>query len=883
MTLSPRWIPGLAFISGVPALAYQVVWTREVALLAGSEFAGVSWVVATFFSGLAVGAAAFGRLADRVASPLRLYAWLELLSGAAAGLSTFPLRGLAPAGDGAYGAGLFVACAALLLPVTVLLGGTLPALLRAAASVPERAPRQSGRIVGANTLGAVTGVAVAVVLIPNIGLAASVQLAGSVAVGLGLLVLAASGPARAALRGVERGDHVHPGFLVAAAVVGAATLGTEVLAARLAMLRLGSSLVAWGSVLALFLAGLALGNLIVARHAERSRQPARDFGWVEIVIAAWVLLGIAGLAPAPGVSPVGLVPGALALVALTVFPPALLMGAAFPLLVRLGVRGPGVGAGFGAVSAANTLGGVAGALVVPFALVPAVGSLGAGGGLALLNAAVGWVCLGRAGTRHPVRDRVLSVVVCGFAAVLAVAVTLGRSGSGVIFVAEDAQAQVVVTSAEGDRFLWVDGEPEASTAGDARRTEMLLAVLPLLLHPAPDTFLELGLGSGITLGTASRFPLERVECVEIAEPVIRAAPLFQPDNGEALGRTTKLHNVDARVFLAGHPNHVDVIAANTLHPWSVGATGLYSVEYFERMALALEPGGIVAQWVPIAGISPDALASILATFFAVFPEGGLWWGAENLLLVGSETALSVPSPEELEARLRRAGLAWCDFGLEGPQDLGSRWLSSAGGVRGALSGQALLRDDLPALERGASGVRGAAQSVAVLRLLAGIASNSRAGAMPGVGFWLESRIARASGDTGRADRRERLAAQLGFAEADRAWARRLAAEGQREFAAGDLDAAEQRFAAAAALRPGLRSARLGAVAVAASRGDLGGASQELEAWLGSHPLDAGAWNELAGVRTRQGDLVGAREAIDRALEANPFYPEALANAGLLAV
>ena len=81
----------------------------------------------------------------------------------------------------------------------------------------------------------------------------------------------------------------------------------------------------------------------------------------------------------------------------------------------------------------------------------------------------------------------------------------------------------------------------------------------------------------------------------------------------------------------------------------------------------------------------------------------------------------------------------------------------------------------------------------------------------------------------------------------------------------------------------MRSARLGVVAVAASRGDLGGASQELEAWLGSHPLDAGAWNELAGVRTRQGDLVGAREAIDRALEANPFYPEALANAGLLAV
>ena len=859
-------------------------------MLAGSQIEAVSIVVATFFGGLAVGAVAFGGLADRIAFPLRLYAVLEVASGAGAALSTAPLRSLGADPAGWSGAMLLAACAALLFPVSVLLGGTLPALLRAAASRTEDASRHAGRIAGANTLGAVVGVGVAVAAIPEFGLAATVCAAGAVAVAVGLCAFVVGKSRESHGRGFRgavdvhsRALGVHRGALVAAAVVGVSTLGTEVLATRLAMLRLGSSLYAWGIVLALFLAGLALGNMAFARRAARSNRPGTDFGWIEIGAAVVLPLAIVALRPSPALPPTGLTPLAVAWVALTVFPPAFLMGCAFPLLVRLALRSLRLGAGFGAVSAVNTAGGIIGALGIPFVLIPALGANGSGCVLAGANAIVGWLWLGSRGATHRVRDPMLAAIAFGLALAFVGIPRVPVGSPSVIFAEEGRQANVVVTSVYGQRTLWVDGEPEASTAGDARRTEVLLAVLPLLLHPHPRAYLEVGLGSGITLGTASRFGLERIECVEIAETVIRAAALFAPDNRGAAQRTDDIFNADARVFLAARPGLYDVISANTLHPWSVGATGLYSREYFERIGASLRPGGIVAQWVPVAQIGADSVAAILATFFSVFPEGGVWWAAGNLILVGSESKIHVPAPEVLDARLEKAGLSWRDAELVGANDLKSRRLADAAGVRSALAGRALLYDDRPILEHLAARGRSGESRADVYRLLGEIARDPHAQAQPGATVWLESLEARARGDQQRADRREAMAAELGFAEADRASARRRMEQGQREFAAQEFSAADRSFQAALSSWPGLRKAHLGRVGVAAARGDLKTAEVELERWLGDHPLDATAWNELAAVRARLGERGSAREAIGRALQANPFYPEALANAGLMAL
>ena len=136
----------LALLSGIPALMVQVVWTREVTLLAGGQLDAIATVVASFFGGLALGARTLGGVADRTPRPLRLYALLEIAS-ALLGLATFwGLRAL-ESSTALGSTGMLLASAALLIPPTVALGGTQPALLRSTGREGADATRPAGLMI----------------------------------------------------------------------------------------------------------------------------------------------------------------------------------------------------------------------------------------------------------------------------------------------------------------------------------------------------------------------------------------------------------------------------------------------------------------------------------------------------------------------------------------------------------------------------------------------------------------------------------------------------------------------------------------------------------------------------------------------------------------
>ena len=454
----------------------------------------------------------------------------------------------------------------------------------------------------------------------------------------------------------------------------------------------------------------------------------------------------------------------------------------------------------------------------------------------------------------------------------------------VLFVAHGRQATAVVAQEAGRRDLIVDGDPEASTGGEARRTQELLAILPLLLHPAPERFLELGLGSGITLATAARFPLAEIDCVEIADSVIRASAFFAPENAvDGAGERVRILSGDARVFLARHPRAYDVAVANTLHPWSVGSTGLYSAEYFARLARALRPGGIAAQWLPVERIGAESLTAILRSFFGVFPDGALWWGAGNLIVLGSDAPIATPDESVLRARLAATRLEPRRATAADPAELRASRIASAAAVRAALGPGEILSDDRPVLE--ARGLREAAGDGAVRRLLVRIADAAvgEPGSSPAARAWLQSLATRAGGDAPRAAALEAQAAAAGLAAlVARAQAQPLVVDGYRALAERRLDAAARAFRGALLLDPDQRDARFGLAGVAQLGGQRDEAIAELRALLDRFPDDAAAHNELSAALDRRGDAQGARRAAQRALESNPFYPEALANAGLLA-
>jgi spermidine synthase len=886
-------------------------------------------VLVAFFGGLALGARLFGPMADRVARPLRLFAWLEGGAGALALVSSPILRQLGESGALGEGARVWLGPALLLAP-TLLLGGTLPALVRSATAEPARVAHTTGQLGGINTGGALLGVGAAAVLIPTVGLAGSLMGAGSLALGVAGVAAAlaprrawapdaadprepgaipfTAGPARA--KPAHR-SRVQALLLVASAWAGAATLAFEVLAARAAALRLGSSLLSWALVLAGMLGGLALGNLLAARRAAGGPRPEADLGWIEAGAALAVLLGLQGILPGPGAGGAG-GPTAIAIARIlaAVGLPAALMGAAFPLLVRVALRETvAIGGGLGRLVGANTAGGIAGALAASFLLLPRLGPAGAAAACAGANALLALLFLTRDRARardlraeDPARPAARArrgawrqVVVGSGAAVSILALgtlwaALASRGSArgmggdVLFVGHGAEATAVVVHRGSRRDLIVDGEAQASTAGAARRTEELLAVLPILLHPAPERLFEVGLGSGITLGTAVRFDLAAIECVEIAPPVLEAARFFVPDNGGVTLRRDPRVRIwlgDGRLWLARRQDTYDLVLANTVHPWSVGATGLYSREYFARMARALREGGLAAQWLPVDRIDGESFAAIVATFFTVFPHGGLWWGDESVLLIGAREPLGAFDPARGAARLRAAGLAPERLGLRAVEALLERRLARAETVRAALRDVPLLRDDRPwlelrALRRGAR--KGRTSPLATLIDLA-----RREGAAESLVLWLRARRAAREGDDEAAGRWTGLADAAGLALAREARLDARSRAAREAFEAGRDERATRLYREVLERAPAHPSAAFGLAALLAQERRTEPARRVLETLLRTHPEHAEGWN-LLGILARQaGDRAAARTAFRNALEADPFLRAALANAGLLAL
>jgi Flp pilus assembly protein TadD len=224
------------------------------------------------------------------------------------------------------------------------------------------------------------------------------------------------------------------------------------------------------------------------------------------------------------------------------------------------------------------------------------------------------------------------------------------------------------------------------------------------------------------------------------------------------------------------------------------------------------------------------------------------------------------------------------LGLRSEAEIRARRLAGAASARRALGPGALLSDDRPILEAGSARRHAVMRRGGELELVERLA-RAEADRDPSVGpllLWIESRVARAAGQDARADRIERLAEEAGLALARDERIGRTVARGYGHANEGRWTEAQREFRRALAERPDRRDARYGLAFVRLQRGDASGSARDLEGLVASRGADAEAWNLLALARDRVGDRAGARSALERALDADPFLPAALANAGLLA-
>lgn len=682
----------LLVASGCSALIYEVVWLQWLQLVIGSSAVSLAVLLGTFMGGMCLGSLALPRWVSPRFHPLRIYALIELGIGLCAlafllGIPYLDRLYAAIARPGASGILLRGAvCGLCLLPPTVLMGASLPAIARWVETTP-RGVSWLGIFYGGNIAGAVLGCLVAgfyLLRVHDTAVATFAAAALNGAVAAAAMALAALAPYQPC--GARPGEIEAParGVWVVYAIIacsGACALGAEVVWTRLLSLLLGPTVYTFSIILAVFLAGLGLGSGAGACLVRRMARPHIVLGACQMLLTAaiaWTALVLARWLPYWRINPSPSDPWSKFLLdvahsTLALLPAACLWGASFPLaLAAAARRGRDAGRLTGRVYAANTAGAIAGAVAFALLLIPALGTQQSQRCLVALAAGAGLLALAPR-RLHP--RAALAPASLAVAAVLAwrvpaipwPVVAYGRQLptrdllGQLVFMGEGMNASFAVTNLFGTLRFHVSGKVEASSDQQDMRLQRMLGHIPALLHPRPRSVLVVGCGAGVTAGSFLLHPeVERIVVCEI-EPGIppAAARFFGRENHHVLSdRRTVVVTDDARHFVRTTPEKFDIITSDPIHPWVKGSAALYTREYFELCKRRLNPGGFVTQWVPLYESTLEVVKSELATFFEVFPNGTVWGNETafeegyDVVLLGQTEALSI-DVDRLLQRLER--------------------------------------------------------------------------------------------------------------------------------------------------------------------------------------------------------------------------------------
>ncbi len=694
-------VAGVFFLSGVAGLLYEVVFAKSLALAFGSTAAASTTVLATYMGGMAIGSWIGGRLGAHVRHSVRAYAGCELGIAAVCAAAPWTLeavralyvwlaRGSDPGAGGLLA--LRVALGALaLLPPTVLMGMTLPFLVRAVTADVRALGRTVGLLYGANTLGAATGaLAAGYLLLPAVGIASTLRLA------VALNVIAAALALRLRARITAAADVAPPAEAAPAsderavawigvavlAVGGALTFALETAYVHLLAVVAGNSAYAFSLMLFAFLAGLGVGAAVARRLLRADTDLPRAVAWLELALAATLLAGVflwdrmpASFAALGAWSLARSFAGRelirFVVCCAALVPPAVCIGALYPLAMacigRGSTRDPARAAGRAA--AVNTVGNVVGALAGGFVLLPRLGSLRTLHVLAALA-----VVLAAAALVTCTRRRALAA---GFAAVAVLFVAQPRSfdlarlasGANVYFERDrlngtvidsaeslDGGLTTVVRSDDNGRpklTLRTNGKFQGDDTGEVRAQTGF--ALDALLHAAGRQHaLIIGFGTGTTTSLIHDAGFAQTDLAELSRDVLTLADRHFAGVNHGVVHTPGVtpHVTDGRNYLALTHDRYDLIGLEISSIWFAGAATLYNREFYRAAREHLAPHGVLQQWMQLHHILPEDVVSILATVRAEFPKVWLYvTGGQGIIIAcvdGCE-----PRPESL-ARLRES-------------------------------------------------------------------------------------------------------------------------------------------------------------------------------------------------------------------------------------
>jgi spermidine synthase len=732
-----RYLPALLLLfvgSGCAALIYEVVWFQLLQLTIGSSAVSLGVLLGTFMGGMCLGSYLLPRRVPARHHPLKVYAFLELGIGVVGILVLVLMPVLTSAytsiaGSGPIGIVLRGLAAALcLLPPTLLMGATLPAMARWVQATPEGVS-WLGFFYGGNIAGAVLGSLTAgfyLLRVHDMVVATFAAVALNVAVAAVALVIARLTAYEAIVEDTTPAAEGRGawGIYVVIGISGLTALAAEVIWTRILSLLYGGTVYTFSLILAVFLLGLGIGSSVGSAVSRNITRPRLALAWVQMLLAGTIWwasymltqsLPYWPIDPSMSSSPWYTFQLDVVRTLWAVLPAAILWGASFPLALASIANGRQDPARLvGGVYAANTVGAIVGSLTASLLLVIWVGSQRAQQLLIVLSVMSSLLALDSASaeaseapsgaTTGRGRMRLAGTLSIVGAAMLAawlarmvqpvpsILVAYGRYAASrlgqadVVYMGEGWNASVAVTRLSNGVLNYHNaGKVQASSEPQDMRLQRMLGHITTLVPRDPKRVLVIGCGAGVTAGAVSIEPrLEQLTIAEIEPLVPRVVSTYFAEHNFDVVRNPKTRIVldDARHYLMTTAEKFDAITSDPLDPWVKGAAMLYTREFFDELKEHLNPGGVVTLFVQLYESNPAAVKSEIATFLEAFPNGVVWGNTQNgagydLVLMGTVDPVKI-DVDAIDRRLKspeyaRVSQSLSEIGMMSATDLFSTY------------------------------------------------------------------------------------------------------------------------------------------------------------------------------------------------------------------
>lgn len=739
-------------LSGFAALLYQTAWMRQFSTVFGTSELAVATVLSAYMGGLALGAALAGKFVNQVKRPVFTYGILEAaIAGSAlmvpvllslASWAYAAVLGGQPEPPDASGMGqslfYFVVAFVVLAIPTACMGATLPLLTRYAVTSDQQIGSRVGALYAINTGGAVLGTLFAAfVLLPALGLFGTVCF--GVFVNLLVFVLAVLIARRAKESAVEEDTSVSesaepaqqelsadsaaelatdntdlsswfgPKYILPIMLFSGTTAFVyEVLWTRLLSHILGGSVAAFATMLASFLSGIAIGSAIASRIAVTSKGSVQAFVIVQAAIAftsmaiyQWLHLAI----PAEeGLS------GNIGIAIAILLPATLFIGATFPLAVRIYTTSVAGAANSSAqVYSWNTVGAIFGAAFAGFFLIPALKYEGTIKVVVLTNIFLGLITALLLTRIRLWYSAGMALLFMGLLfiynpsmpeEILRTSPIDDRADGEILFYEVGRSSTVLMTRDNGSIGLRNNGLPEAGSAllgsPPQKNTQRALATLPSIIRPDAESMLIVGFGGGNAINGVSP-SVSEIDVIELEPKVITANELAGDirDLDPLADPRVSIYINDARSALSLTTKTYDAIISQPSHPWTAGASHLYTKEYMELAAEHLTEDGVFLQWMAGQFITESLLRSLCATMLDVFEYVKVYQlFPEVLFFVGSDQPMDTELDMVATGRpVVDAPVFYYQTGFASPEDLIAGLLLDTDGAREFSQGADLLTDN----------------------------------------------------------------------------------------------------------------------------------------------------------------------------------------------